>query len=160
MLKGNNFRHQVEVGVALAPTTINNTTTNGSTITEPWKRARQIAFIFMGGAFPATTDTTITIQGQARSNGAWAALTDKDGNNLALTGSVYDDGGALESGALLGSFDLSRVDSSTYKAIRAIVTNGVATAAIYAIAYVLFDPYTKPTGQTDVLASLMEGAAS
>lgn len=160
MLKGNNFRHMAAVGLALAPQSINNTNVNGTTILEPWKTARQIAFLFMGGSFPASTDTAITLQVQQRSDGSWVTLTDKDGSNVILQGSAYDDAGTLENGVILGSFDLSRVDSSTYKAIRINVANGAATGALYGAGYILFDTYTHPSGTTDVLASLMEGAAS
>jgi len=157
-MKGNNFHHKVTVGQSLAPQSVTNTTVSGNPIVEPQKTSRQIAFIMQGGAFAATVDGSFTLQGRLRSDGAtWQTLKDKDGNNIVLAGAVYDDGGALENGALLGTLRTDAYDTATYEAVRIQFTEGGNAAALVAVAHVLFDQRELPSGQEDKLFALQVG---
>lgn len=160
MLRGNNFHHMVSIGSAIAPQSVTNTSVNGNSIVEPWKTARQLAFIIMGGAFAASVDGSFTIQGLRRDDGStWETLQDYDDprQNLILSGAAYDDGGSLENGVLLASMDVSRIDSDTYEAVRLVYTEGGNAAALIAVSYVLYDHYDRPSGQEDETFSRLQG---
>lgn len=157
-MKGNNFHHKVTLGQSLAPQSVTNTTVSGNPIVEPQRTARQIAFILQGGAFAATVNGTFTLQGRLRSDGTtWQTLKDKDGSNLALSGAVYNDGGALENGALLGTLRTDAYDTDTYEAVRIQFTEGNNAAALIAVAHILFDQREVPSGQEDKLFALQVG---
>lgn len=152
-MKGNNFHHANEPGLALAPQSVTNTTVNGAEIKEPWTRGRQISFILLGGAFAATVDGALVIQGLRRDDGStWEALKEYDGStDLAFTETLLDDGGGAENAAVLGTVPLSDVDAETYKSMRVSFTESGNAAALIGVAYVISDLYRRPSGATDDL---------
>jgi len=152
-----NFHHEVICGLAFAAQSKAATgTSNGSTISEPWRKGRQISFVCVGGAFATNASLEIKVQGLKRSDGTtWEDIADGDGvNDLQITASLLDDGdtGGLENGVLIGSLDLTAMDSTTYKAIRlAVSENGGSGggAALLGIAYLIYDLYEHPSGTVD-----------
>ena len=157
-MKGNNFHHKVVIGQSLAPQSVTSATVSGNPIVEPQRTARQIAFILQGGALAASENGAFTLQGRLRSDGTtWETLKDKDGNNLILQGAVYDDAGALENGALLGTLRTDAYNTSTYEAVRIQFAESGGGAALIAVAHVLFDLRELPSGQTDQLFALQVG---
>lgn len=156
--RGNNFHHVVEVGQSLAPQTVSNATVSGTAIVEPQNRCTQIAFILQGGALAATVDGSFVFQGRLRSDGTtWATLLDKDGNNMILEGTKWNDAGALENGAFVGTLRVDAVDFTTYEAVRVQFIEGGTANALIAVAHILFGFMEKPTGQTDELFPLQVG---
>lgn len=154
--RGNNFHHANGFGVALVPQSVSNATVSGPAIAEPWKIGRQLVFLMLGGAFAATVDGSFTIQGLQRDDGTtWATLLDGSGAALVLDGAKYNDAGALETGALLGTLPLSDVDSTTYKSVRIQFTEGATAAALVAVGYVIADLYDRASGSTDEIFPLM-----
>lgn len=158
-LRGNNFFHAVLAGVALVPQSVNNAAVNGVEIKEPWKKGRQISFLFLGGAFGASVTATCKVQGLKRSDGTtWEALKESDGStDLAFTASKLSDTAQAENGSILGTLDMSRIDGDTYKSIRVVYDNDVAQAALVAIGYIISDLYTHPSGTADDLFSKQTG---
>lgn len=154
MLKGNNFFHATVTGNAVDPQSISNATVAGNTISEPWKTGRQISFLLLGGDFAATGSLTVDVQGQRIDTGAWENLKEDDGTtDLEFTQTSMDDGGTLENGSLLGTIDVSRLDGTTYKAIRLNVTEENTAACLFGAAYVISDLYAHVSGETDDLFS-------
>ena len=150
-MKHNFFQHN-KVGVALVPQSVTNTTVNGATITEPWKLGRQISFIALGGAFAATVDGELKLQGQRRSDSGWEDLKEVDGTTvLRFTDTLLDDGGALENGAALGTLEMKRVDATTYKALRLVFTEAGNAAALVGAAYVISELLEMDSNATDEL---------
>lgn len=148
----NNLHHMAQVVNALPPQSISNTSVNGTVIARPWEKFRQLGLILLGGAFASSSSGLAVIQGQRIDDDSWEALKESDGTtDLAFTATALDDAGAAENGALLGTLDLNRVDSNTYKAIRVVFTAENANAQLVGIAAVLFDPIDWPTGQADDL---------
>lgn len=156
MHKGNNFFSSVVVGLALAPQSVGQASASGATISEPWRIGRQISFILLGGVFGTAVAATCKLEGLLRSDGAtWQTLKQDDGiTDLGFTASKLADTAALELGALLGTVDVSRLDSTTYKAIRLKYTQSTsAVTALIGAAYVISDLYSRPSTQTDDLFS-------
>ncbi len=154
MLVGKNFHHNHKSYLALKPKSVTNTTHEGETISEPWKIGHLLTFLFLGGAFAATVDGAIVIQGLKRSDGTtWEALKDKDGNNLVVTPTKLDDGGALENGIIVGSIPTEDIDSGTYMAVRAHYTESGNAAALVAGAAIITGLRDVPSGDTDDLLS-------
>lgn len=143
----------VKADVAFVPQNVNNSAVNGADINEPWKVGRNLAFHLVAGAMVATDALTITVQGKKRSDSAYEAVKDKDGNNLIFTVTKTSDGGALENGHLLGTVDLERFDGNKYSDIRLSAINAVALNVLLAAAYEISDPHARPTGQVDDLLS-------
>ena len=146
-----NFHHNHIVGMALPSQSISNTTVNGSTISKPWTKGRELSFIVNGGAFASSADAEIDIQVQEIDGGTWVTALDADGNNLAFTATLYDDGGGGENAVVLGTIPLELIDSDTYKAIRVSVTESATAAVLVGVTYVISDLYETVSGQTDDL---------
>ena len=148
----NNLHHMTKVENVIPPQSISNTTVNGTAIDRPWEKYSQIGFLLLGGAFAASSSGLCVIQGQRKDNDAWEALKESDGTtDLAFTATALDDAGAAEDGALLGTLDCNRIDATTYKAIRPAFTAENANAQLVAIAALLYEPLTWPSGQDDDL---------
>lgn len=157
-MKGNNFWNRNSCGAALVTQTVNDTSVNGATISKPWMRGSQITFIVNASAFPATTDVTIVFEVQEL-DGDWVALNQRDGTTqLAFPPTLYDDGGGGEGAVRIGTIPFELIDTDAYKAIRCVVANGAATAAIVGIAYVISDTLEDVTDQTDDLWALTRAA--
>ena len=155
MLKGNNFAKSIVAGMSISPRTVNLSTVNGNAIVEPWRSARQISFLIQGGDLPGTTVMVVSFQGRLRGTSTWTNLKKADGvTDMILSGSRFNDGGALENGTLVASLDLGRINSTLYDAIRINVTNTAATAAFMSVAHMLADLYSHPSTQTDETAAL------
>ena len=148
-----NFHENVEVGLALLPQVVAAVAKSGATILEPWKKGRTLSFILLGGAMTTDDALTITLQGQKIADDSWAALTDLDGDTLTFTTTKTADAAALDSGSLIGSIPLSKIDGDTYKAVRIVAVNGVAQNVILGAAYVISDLYSAPSSMTDDLLS-------
>jgi len=151
---GGNFFHKVEVGLALETQGVGSGgTITGAAIKEPWRKCRQLSFLLVGGDHGTAATATCVVQGQKRSDDAWEALKENDGaTDLQFTASDLGDGAALEDGVLLGTIDLSTVDSETYKAVRLLYTRGAqAVECEVGGAYILSDFYRMPSGQVDNL---------
>jgi hypothetical protein len=154
-LKGNNFHYQCSVGDSIPAQSVSTiTTVAGRTISEPWRDARQVVFIVNSGAYASTASGRLKIEGLKRSDGTtW--------ENLVLPGTAtaleflpitdFDDAGAGENAALVGTIDLSDVDSVTYSAIRCKWYNEVAVAALVSVTDILYDRYERPSAQADKL---------
>lgn len=150
---GRNPFHANIHGVALVPQSVTNTNVAGATILEPWKKGRWLTFIFIGGAWAATVNGKLEVQGLARSDGVtWATLTEADGTtDLEFLATLLDDGGAGENGAFIGSLDLTHIDGVTYKAVRLKYTESGNAAALVGAAYYISGLYSEPGGDTDYL---------
>lgn len=158
-MKGNNFFHRVTHSsdatpfVALAPVTLNSGATasaNGNTIKEPWKKGRQLSFIAILGAIAAGSVLSLKVQGQKRSDDTWATLKEADGVTdliFTATGLADNDDGK----GVIGTLDLTRIDGTTYKAIRVLAANAAAFDALIGVAYVIFDLLRHPSGTVDDL---------
>lgn len=160
-MKGSNFHHQVILGQALKPQTLNGATVNGGAITEPWRKAKQIAFIVNGGDFATNFDLRLKIQGLRRSDGTtWETLKEADGvTDLEFTATKYDNGGAGEAAAILGTMPLNDTDGKTYKALRIQSVEAGSANGIVGISYLLFELRKKPSGQVDDLFAKVSAAA-
>jgi hypothetical protein len=152
-LKGNNFHHANLLGIALPAQSVNNTTVNGSAIKEPWRTGRQITFIWVGGAFAASSTGRLRIQGLKRSDGTtWETLKEFNGStDLEFTPTDFDDTKAAENGVLIGTIDLGFVDGEKYKHLRVTLQAEDANAILGGVAYCISDLYQKPSGQADNL---------
>lgn len=155
-MNGNNLIHQVLVGLALEPkATGTGGSTTGATISEPWAKGRKISFLLVGGDHGTAATATCVVQVQKRSDDSWVSLLDATGTAVAFTASKLADTGALEDGTLLGELDATRIDSTTYKAIRLLYTRGAqAVDTLVGAAYIISDLYTLPSGNTNELAAL------
>jgi len=162
-LRGNNFFHHNKVGNALLPASIAAAGTGtGTTISEPWRRGRQLSFILLAGAMGGSSSLTATIQGLRRDDGTtWEALKESDGiTNLAFTPANMDDAGQLETdGYLLGTMDLNHIDGITYSAVRLVLVNDGTPAVVAGAAYVISDCYrlTDGEGSADLFDKLHPG---
>lgn len=151
----------LELTIAIAAQSISNATVNGATLSEPWTRGSQLAIVYLGGAFSASASGRLRLQGLARSDGTtWSNLKEHDGTtDLEFTAAKLDDAGAGEGAALIGTLDLSRVDSETYKAVRVTFQAEHASATqLVAVGYLLTDLYARPSAQTDELWSKARAA--
>ena len=149
-LKGNNFHHCHSVGVALVPQSVTNTSVNGAEIAEPFRTGRQLTFIIQGGAFAATVDGAMAVQGKRRDTGSWEAITEQDGTTaLVVTATLLDDGGDLENGIVTATLPDYAFDAVTYASVRLRFTEGGNAAALIAASYVISDLYEIPSGATD-----------
>ena len=147
------------VGIALKAQSMTNNTFNGETISEPQQLGRYLSFLWGGGAFAATVNGDLKIQGQKRSDSAWEDLTFADASVMRFPLTKFDDGGAAEGGALLGTVDLRRFDATTYKAIRCVFVESGNAAALGAVIYVISDLFqTAPATQVDELFALQRSA--
>lgn len=154
-LRGNNFHHQNTVVSMLVPTVVDDDPTIlGSWIVEPWEKAAQLAIILTAGAMAATDAVTVALQGRRRDTGAAEALKEADGTtDLKFTLAATSDGGALDTGVLLGTLRLDTMDGETYDAVRITCDNAVAQNVTIAAVGVLCDQREHSTGQTDDLFS-------
>jgi hypothetical protein len=153
MLKGNNFGKMVVVGTSIAPRSLNLSTANGVAIVEPWRTGRQVSFLLLGGDFPGTTVLAINLQVRLRGTSSWVNLKKANGvTDIILSGTKFNDGGAMENGVLLAGLDVNRIPSDIYDAVRVNITNTVATAAFIAVAHVISDLYAEPSSQVDETA--------
>lgn len=152
---GHNFHHCVKTGNAFSAQTLNNSTVAGNAIAEPWRNFRQLSFLLLGGAFAASAQLAITVQGQKRADDAWEALKDSGGSDLVFDPAKLGDGDDIENGALLGTVPLKDVDTDTYKAVRLSITESGTANALIAVGYILSDPFAKVTGQADELVALL-----
>lgn len=155
-MKGNNFFHRVTHSstatpfVALPPNDCDNETVNGNAIVEPWKKGRQLAFLLGLGAIAAGAALTFTVQGQKRADDTWEALKEADGaTDLKFTAAEVAD--SDDGKGVLGTLDLTRIDGTTYKAIRISVTNAANFSALVCVMYVIFDLLRHPSGTSDDL---------
>lgn len=160
MLRGNNWFYQNVPGNSIPAQSVSTiTTVAGRTISEPWRIARQITWLFNGGAFAATASGRLKIEGLRRDDGTtWEDIV-LPGTSTALefTATKLDDAGAGENGILQGTLDLSMVDGTTYKALRCKWYNEVAVAALVSVVDVLSDFIIRPAqgALTDELFSQM-----
>ena len=162
-MKGNNFFLQVADGsaatpfVAIPPNDCNNETVAGNTISEPWNKGRQLAFLVALGAVAAGAVLSITVQGLRRDDGAtWEALKESDGvTDLKWTAAELGDADDGKGG--VGTLDLTRIDGETYKAIRLSVTNAAAFSALVSASYVIFDLLRHPSDTVDQLFTKQTG---
>lgn len=151
-MKGNNFHHHTVTGVSIPPQTVSNATVNGNAIVEPWKYCRQVAFLLLGGVMAATVAATAKFQGQKISDDAWENLKEHDGTtDLAITAALLADTAQIENGRILGTLDVSKIDSETYKAVRIVYTETATAAALIAIAHIAFELIAKVSGESDDL---------
>lgn len=160
MMKGNNYHEKVESGVALVPQTIaTGNSANGATISEPWKKGRQLALQVLVGATAANTTGTLTVQGLRRSDGTtWEALKQNDGTtDLTFPAALFTDGGgsSIENGEALGTVYLDRVKSDVYKAVRVVATcAGSGGSLAIAVGYAIFDLVRGASSKVDQLFGL------
>lgn len=150
-MRGNNFFYKVIAGQSIAPQIINNTTVNGATILEPWGTARQLTFIYNGGAYVAGALGTLKVQVQARVGGAWSDLVDTSAAVVKFDDADLVDGGSGENGVLIGTLRLGDIDAETYKAVRCVYVNAAAFDAGVAVSHILSDRYDHPSAQADEL---------
>lgn len=146
-----------ELVIAIPAQSIANATVNGAELKEPWTKANQVAIVFLGGAFATSASGRLFVQGKKRSDASWVTLKQWDGTtDLEFTATKLDDAGDGESKSLLGTIDVSRLDSETYSAIRVIFTAEHASATqLVAVGYLLTDMHARPTAQVDELWSKM-----
>lgn len=155
---GRNFHHCVKTGLAVPPISLSNanTTATSVAIVEPWNQFRQLSFLLIGGIFATSGQLTATVQGRLRSDhSTWAALKDKNGDDLVFPAAKIGDGDALENGLLLGTLPLRDVDAETYEAVRLVLAETATAACLVGAAYVLSDPHAESTGQADELFALL-----
>lgn len=149
---GNQLHQRTHHGVAFKNQTVNNTSVNGAAIVEPWRLGHSIRFLVNASDFAATTDVTIKLEARSRATGSWGALNIKGtSTQLAFTATLFDDGGGGESVVTSGEVDFADIDTESYSAIRVVVANAVATAALIAISYEINDLYRRPSSATDDL---------
>ena len=150
-MKGNNFQHQIQHGLALETQGVGTGgVITGKTIKEPWRVGRQISFLLVGGDHGAAATATCKVQGLKRSDGTtWENLKESDGTtDLEFTASKLADTAELEDGTLLGTMHLSTVDGSTYEAMRLLYTRGAQAVDVeIGAAYIISDLYTVPDAQ-------------
>lgn len=153
MLKGNNLFSKVKPFVAIEPQSVGQATVNGTAIAAPQKWGRQIMFVMQGGTFGTSVAATCTVEYSTNGGSSYAAVDDKDGNDLVFTASKLADAGTLEHGYLLGTLDLSMLHAdTTHIRLTYVQATGAVTALIACMAYV-FDLYTHGSGETDDLFS-------
>jgi hypothetical protein len=151
-MKASNFYENNIVGVALKPGNVAATAVDGETISEPWKKGRQISFLLQAAAMTTNDALTITVQGLKRSDGTtWEALKDLNANDLTFPTAKTADTKALENGVLIGSLPMAKLDADTYKAIRISAVNGAAHNVVCSALYVISDLYAYPSGMVDDL---------
>jgi len=155
-MKGNNFFLRVTHSsvatpfVALKPQDVNDATVTGNTIVEPWKKGRQLSFLLGLGVIAAGAVLTFTVQGQKRSDDTWEALKEADGvTDLKFTAAEVAD--SDDGKGVLGTLDLTRIDGTTYKAIRISCLNAAAFSALVCVMYVVFDLLRHPSDTEDDL---------
>lgn len=157
MLVGNlNFFHAI-IPVQMFQSQLKAATgaVNGVDVVEPWKKGRELGVVINGGAMAANSSLEIKFQGKKRSDGTYADLLENDGvGTLQVDPLKLDDAAALETGVLIGTLDLNRIDSETYSAIRAVVTenggSGGGTVQL-SITGLIFGLYRHPSGTVDEL---------
>ena len=153
-MKGNLLLEKCNFGVAVVPQSVSNTTVNGATILEPWRKGRQLVFIFLGGVFAASGNLTIKVQVRDRAAGTWANVKDAKGtNDLEVTPTRIDDTGPLENGAPAGTIEMDLFNAATQDAVRLTVQESATAACLVAVAYIIYDVYEKPVNNTDELLS-------
>ena len=143
-----NLHHMAKFVNALPPQSIASATVNGTAIDRPWESYKQLAFLLLGGAFAASASGLCVIEGQRIDDDSWEPLKESDGTtDLQFTATALDDTGAAEDGALIGTLATSRIDATTYKAVRPSFTAENANAQLVGIGAILFDPIVWPSGQ-------------
>lgn len=135
--------------LAFAPATVNNTETSGVVIVEPWKIGRLITFLLSLATIPGATQGHAYVYGRKRSDGSFVKLKDKSNNDLEVPVAKLATGGAGSAAALFMSLDLSKVDATTYDALRFNVKNDNATALVASATYEITDIARLPSGQID-----------
>lgn len=148
-IKGGNFWKQNRAGLAVAPQSLSNSVGTGAAVVEPWIHGRECTFLVTAGAWGTGGSLTIAFQGQQRSDDAWAALMNGAATPAALE-LVEADGGNLETdGYILATLDLSRVESSTYKAVRMVITETATQAVLVGASYVVSNLTATPSGEAN-----------
>lgn len=151
-MKGNNFHHHTITGVSIPPQTVTDAAVAGNAIPEPWKYCRQVAFLLLGGAQAATVAATCVFQAQQISDDAWVTLKEHDGTtDLEITAALLGDTAQIENGRILGTLDVSKIDSETYKAVRCLYTETGVAAALIAVAHIAYELISKVSGESDDL---------
>ena len=156
-LKGNNLHHQVLVLPAIPAQSIAAATVNGTALAEPQKKCGQLGIISLCGAFASTASGRLKVQGLLRSDGTtWEDVQDLNAVDLEFPAAKFDDAGAAENGALLGTIPMADWDGETYKSIRVqFIAETAVVAQLVAVGFVLFDLQLRPSGQTDELFLLV-----
>lgn len=153
MSKTNPFYYALAL-LALAPQTVNNTEATGVDIKEPWSLGRVIKFFLLLATIPGATQLHFYVYGKKRSDGTYVKLLDVSGASLEIAQAKLASGGAGSAAVLSASLDLSRVDSTTYSALRVSLKNDNATAQVGGVVYEIADTQNRPTGQVDEFANL------
>lgn len=137
-------------GLALAPQTVNNAQADGVDIKEPWSIGRVIWFLLNLPTILAATQLHVYCYGKKRSDGSYVRLQDVNGVDLEIPVAKLATGGAGSAAVLFHSLDLSRVDSTTYSALRISLKNDNATAQVVGgVTYEIGDLYALPSSQVD-----------
>lgn len=153
-MKGNLLTEKAVFGVAVQPQSVVSATVNGATISEPWRKGRQIAFFFLGGAFASGAQLTFKVQVRDRVAQTWANVKDAKGvNDMQVDTTRTADAGPLEAGALIGSLEMDFFNGDTKDAIRLTVQESGAGASLVAVGYIIYDCYERPQTNTDELFS-------
>lgn len=136
-------------GSMVTPRVISNATVNGTSVATPWTEGTEMRFLFHGGAWPATTNLSATVQVQLISDDSWVSLRNSAGTTVEFLATKLDDAGAGEDATVSGTIDLTMIDSDIYKAVRMSVQNSVATSANVAVTYEIYGIYGSKTGTSD-----------
>lgn len=99
-------------GLSIAPQAIGTTPVNGNAIVRPEELGKFISFLAIGGALVAADALTVKVQARRVGTSTWDDMQDSTGAaDLTFTVATMSDAGALESGEVLGTIDISRVKS-------------------------------------------------
>lgn len=142
-MRGNNFFHANNSGVALAPVVTGSGTSSGAAISEPWRKGRQITFILNCGVLGGTA--TWKFQVRLRGTSTWKDIMDSASSPVDIT-VVFTN---TEDGtSKIFNLPLKDIDSDVYDAIRVFVTATHATDVCTA-AYVISDLIRHPGGDSN-----------
>lgn len=136
-------------GLAVAPQAINNAQVDGVDIKEPWSIGRMIWFLISMATIPAATQLHFYVYGKKRSDSSYVRLKDVSGNDLEIPIAKLATAGAGSAATLFAGLDLSRVDSTTYSALRVSLKNDNATAQVGGCTYEIGDLTALPSSQVD-----------
>lgn len=151
-MKGNLLTKQVIPLVGIPPQNIQNTTVNGTGVTEAqWRKGRVLTLVALGGAIAAAGVGVLKVQGQKRSDGNWENITQKDGSGIwEVAAARVADAGAIENGVLVGSILVSDIDEK-YKAVRAVAQETADKSYLFGCCWLVSDLRSLHSGTTDDL---------
>lgn len=166
-LKTFQFFRNATVAQAVAPQTLNNSSVNGATLTNPGMEGREAVIIVNCGNIPASGQLEVKIQVRDKSTSTFEDALQHDGTSvLKFPDTLFADGGDGDNAVIFGTLDVDRLlhdwdtaTDQTFDAWRVVVTGSGTQNVLVGVTVLYTDLYEMQEDVVDHLWPLQRKAA-